>query len=98
MIRRPPRSTLFPYTTLLVTHDVGLPALGDWEPAAARLAARPSAAQDSDATAHWVLARAGVDRGRHAAALARLAAGGEAPRAASLAAAPPARAALLRGD
>src|SRR5205807_1299059 len=83
---------------LLVMHDVGLPALGDWEPAAARLAARPSAARDSDATAHWALARAGMDRGRHAAALARLAAGGEAPLPASLAADLQARAALLRGD
>src|SRR5256885_17012918 len=79
-------------------HDVGLPALGDWEPAAARLAARPSAAQDSDVTAHWALARAGMDRGRHATALARLAAGGEAPLPASLAADLQARAALLRGD
>ena len=83
---------------LLVMHDVGLPALGDWEPAAARLAARPGATQDSDVTAHWALARAGMDRGRHAAALARLAAGGEAPLPASLAADLQARAALLRGD
>src|SRR5689334_24444084 len=29
MIRRPPRSTLFPYTTLFRSRGVGLPALGD---------------------------------------------------------------------
>ena len=82
---------------LLVAHDVGLPALGDWEGAAARLAAQPRAVQDTDVTAHWALARAGVDRARHAAALARLAAGG-APLPASLAADLQARAALARGD
>jgi len=48
-------------------------------------------------TAHWALARAGVDRSRHAAALARLAAGG-APLPSSLAADLQARAALGRGD
>ena len=82
---------------LLVAHDVGLPALGDWQRAAARLTARPRAVQDSDVTAHWALARAGVDRGRHTAALTRLAAGG-APLPASLAADLQAHAALMRGD
>jgi len=82
---------------LVVAHDVGLPALGDWERAAARLSARSRAVQDTDVTAHWVLARAGVDRSRHAAALARLAAGG-APLPASLAADLQARATLARGD
>src|SRR5437763_2392129 len=82
---------------LLVAHDMGLPALGDWERAAARLSARPRAVQDTDVTAHWALARAGVDRSRHAAALARLAAGG-APLPSSLAADLQARAALARGD
>jgi len=80
-----------------VAHDMGLPALGDWERAAARLSARPRAVQDTDVTAHWALARAGVDRSRHAAALARLAAGG-APLPSSLAADLQARAALGRGD
>src|SRR5437870_8450412 len=61
---------------LLTVHDAGLPALGDWERAAAQLSARPRAVQDTDVTAHWALARAGVERRRHAAALARLAAGG----------------------
>src|SRR5207247_70563 len=61
---------------VLTAHDAGLPALGDWERAAARLSARPRAVQDTDVTAHWALARAGVERRRHAAALARLAAGG----------------------
>ena len=82
---------------LLVARDVGLPPLGDWERAAARLSARPPAVQDTDATAHWALARAGIDRSRHAAALARLAAGG-APLPASLAADLQAHAALGRGD
>ena len=82
---------------LLVAHDMGLPALGDWERAAARLSARPRAVQDTDVTAHWALARAGVDRSRHAAALAWLAAGG-APLPSSLAADLQARAALARGD
>src|SRR5207248_10785117 len=44
---------------VLMMHDVGLPALGDWERAAARLAARSRAVQDSDVTAHWALARRG---------------------------------------
>ena len=48
-------------------------------------------------TAHWALARAGVERRRHAAALARLAAGG-APLPTSLAADLQAHAALARGD
>jgi serine/threonine protein kinase len=82
---------------LLVTHDVGLPALGDWQRAAARLSAQPRAVQDTDVTAHWALARAGVDRARHAAVLARLAAGG-APLPASLAADLQAQVALVRGD
>src|SRR3712207_7920072 len=29
MIRRPPRSTLFPYTTLFRSYDVGSPRVGD---------------------------------------------------------------------
>ena len=82
---------------VLVMHEVELPALGDWQRAAARLAARLGAAQDTDVTAHWALARAGVDRARHTAALTRLAAGG-APLPASLAADLQARAALARGD
>src|SRR2546422_7890321 len=32
MIRRPPRSTLFPYTTLFRSTDVGAAELGDAEP------------------------------------------------------------------
>jgi len=82
---------------VLTAHDAGLPALGDWERAAARLSARPRAVQDTDVTAHWALARAGVERRRHAAALARLAAGG-APLPTSLAADLQAHAALARGD
>src|SRR2546430_14044905 len=64
---------------VLVMHDVELPALGDWQRAAARLAARLGAAQDTDVTAHWALARAGVDRARHTAALTRLPGGGGPP-------------------
>ncbi len=82
---------------VLVMHDVGLPALGDWQRAAARLTALPRVVQDTDVTIHWALARAGVDRARHAAVLARLAAG-EAPLPASLAADLQAQAALARGD
>src|SRR2546430_13728470 len=32
MIRRPPRSTLFPYTTLFRSHDVGIDGEADQEP------------------------------------------------------------------
>src|SRR5207245_730891 len=49
---------------LLTAHDAGLPALGDWERAAAQLSARPRAVQDTDVTAHWALARAGGGRSR----------------------------------
>ncbi len=82
---------------VVVAHDAQLPALGDWDRAAQRLSARPRAVVDTDVTAHWALARAGVERPRHAAALARLAAGG-APLPASLAADLQAHAALARRD
>src|SRR5207302_9360671 len=75
----------------------GFPARGDWKRAAARQPALPRVVQDTDVTIHWALARAGVDRARHAAVLARLAAG-EAPLPASLAADLQAQAALARGD
>src|SRR2546430_5994138 len=32
MIRRPPRSTLFPYTTLFRSHDASKDFNGDWQP------------------------------------------------------------------
>ena len=84
---------------VLVAHAAGLPALGDWRRAAAELATRPRAVADTDVVAHWALARAAVDRPRHAAALARLAAGGAPPPLpASLAADLQAHAALARGD
>ena len=82
---------------IVIAHDAGLPALGDWDAAARRLAARPRAATDTDVTVHWALARAGVDRARHEATLARLAGRG-APLPTSLAADLQARAALARGD
>lgn len=82
---------------VVLAHDAQLPTLGDWDRAAQRLAARPAAALDTDVTVHWALARAGVARARHAAALARLAAGG-APLPASLAADLRAQAALARRD
>jgi hypothetical protein len=82
---------------VVVAHDARLPALGDWGRAAQRLSARPRAVLDTDVTVHWALARAGVERSRHAAALKRLAAGG-APLPASLAADLQAHAALARGD
>src|SRR5260370_586987 len=62
-----------------------------------RRSARPRAVVDTDVTARGALARAGVERPRHAAALARLAAGG-APPPASLAADLQAHAALARRD
>src|SRR2546429_4509429 len=59
MIRRPPRSTLFPYTTLFRSKDADAAA------AANRLDGRPSAAQPDAA------ADLGRDDGRTADALAR---------------------------
>jgi serine/threonine-protein kinase len=82
---------------VVVAHDAQLPTLGDWGRAAQRLSARSRAVLDTDVTVHWALARAGVERARHAAALARLAAGG-APLPTSLAADLQAHAALARGD
>ena len=83
---------------VLLAHATGLPALGDWHSAAERVRARLDAAADTDAVAHWLLARLGVDRSRHAAALARLAAGKRGPLPASLAADLEARDALARRD
>jgi hypothetical protein len=64
--------------------------------AARRMDGRLRAAPDTDAVGHWLLARLGVDRSRHTAALARLATRGPLP--ASLAADLQARDALRRGD
>src|SRR5206468_7189445 len=76
----------------------GLPALGDWQSATERVRGRLGAAADSDAVAHWLLARLGVEHSRHAAALARLAAGKRGPLPASLATDLEARDALARRD
>jgi len=82
---------------VLAARAAGLPALGDWTSAAARLSKRLRAAPDTDSAGHWLLARVGVDRSRHRAALARLAAGGS-PLPSSLSADLQAHAALERGD
>ncbi len=81
---------------VLVTHATYVATLGDPTPAANRLRARIRAAPDTDAIAHWVLARVGVERARHVAALARLAPRGPVP--VSLMADLEARDALKRGD
>jgi len=81
---------------ILVAHVTGVATLGDPAPAAIRLGSRVRAAPDTDAVAHWLLARLGIEQGRHAAALARLASRG--PLTASLTADLQARDALRRGD
>jgi len=81
---------------LLVARATGLPPLGDWSAAADRLERDLRSGPDTDAVAHWLLARSGVERARHAAALARLAA--HHPLPASLAADIAAQQALGRGD
>ena len=75
-----------------------MPALGDWQSAAERVRGRLGAAPDTDATAHWLLGRHGIEGSRHAAALARLADGKRGPLPASLAADLAARLALSRHD
>jgi serine/threonine protein kinase/tetratricopeptide (TPR) repeat protein len=81
---------------LLVARATGLPALGNWTGAADRVARELRSAPDTDAVAHWLLARVGIEPSRHAAALARLAA--HHPLPASLARDLEARQALGRGD
>src|SRR5207247_3009018 len=54
---------------VLLARATGLPALGDWQGAVERVRTRLGAAADTDAVAHWLLARLGVERSRHAAAL-----------------------------
>ena len=81
---------------VLVAHATRVATLGDATLAANRVNARIRAGMDTDAVAHWVLARVGVDPSRHAAALARLAPRGPIP--ASLAADLQALKALHRAD
>src|SRR2546427_2415164 len=83
---------------VLLARATGLPALGDWQSAAERVRGRLGAAADTDAVAHWLLARLGIERSRHAAALARLADGKRGPLPTSLAADLDARDALARRD
>src|SRR5438094_7010720 len=83
---------------ILLARATGLPALGDWQSAAERVRGRLGVAADTEAVAHWLLARLGIERSRHAAALARLAAGKRRPLPASLATDLDARAALTRRD
>jgi len=82
---------------VLLARATGLAALGDWQSAAEHASGRLRAAPDSDAVAHWLLARLGVERSRHAAALAQLA-DGRGPLPASLATDLEARDALARRD
>src|SRR3989442_10131814 len=59
MIRRPPRSTLFPYTTLFRSHLLfgrSYMGLGEWEKAKAELALAVRA-DPSDGQPHYLLAR-----------------------------------------
>jgi serine/threonine protein kinase/tetratricopeptide (TPR) repeat protein len=81
---------------ILVVHAARVATLGDATAAADRMSARLRAGPDTDAVAHWVLARLGVESRRHTAALDRLAPRG--PVAASLAADLLAQDALKRGD
>ena len=83
---------------VLLARATGLPALGDWQSAAERVQGRLGAAADTDAVSHWLLARVGVERSRHAAALARLANAKRGPLPASLGADLDARDALGRRD
>lgn len=82
---------------IVLAHAAGVGALGDWQGAARRLDARLAAGGRSTPVPHWLLARVGVDRARHAAALARLAAD-SAPLSVSLHLDLMAREALARGD
>lgn len=62
---------------VLVTHATRVAMLGDATSAAERLRARMQrAVPDTDAVAHWVLARLGIESAHHAAVLARLASRG----------------------
>jgi len=83
---------------VLLARATGVPTLGDWQSAAERARGRLGAAPDTDAVAHWLLARLGVERSRHAAALTRLAGAKRGPLPASLAADLAARDALARRD
>ena len=81
---------------VLVVRAARVATLGDATAAADRVSARVRAGADTDAVAHWVLARLGVESRRHTVALARLAPRG--PVAASLTADLQAQEALQRGD
>ena len=82
----------------LLARATGLAALGDWQSAAERTRGRLGTAPDTDAVAHWLLARLGVERSRHAAALTRLADGTRGPLPASLSTDLAAREALAHRD
>jgi len=81
---------------VLVVRATRVATLGDVTPAADRVSARLRAGPDTDAVAHWVLARLGIEPRQHATALARLASRGPVP--ASLAGDLQAQEALRRGD
>ncbi|HEV2749685.1 MAG TPA: protein kinase [Gemmatimonadales bacterium] len=81
---------------VLVVRATRVATLEDVTPAADRTSARIRAGPDTDAVAHWVLARLGIEPRRHTTALAWLASRGPVP--ASLNADLQAQAALRRGD
>src|SRR5438445_8428 len=84
---------------IALAHDTGLEPLGDWRRALDRLetwATSPTGSRD--ATAHWILARAGRDSGGHTAALHRLARPDSAPLPVSLSLDLEARASLAASD
>src|SRR5205814_1276569 len=84
---------------IALAHVTGLEPLGDWRRALDRLetwATSPTGSRD--ATAHWILARAGRDSGGHTAALHRLARPDSAPLPVSLSLDLEARASLAASD
>jgi tetratricopeptide (TPR) repeat protein len=82
---------------IVLAHAARVGALGDWRGAARRVDARLGAGGRPAPVPHWLLARAGIDRRRHAGALARLAAD-SAPLSTSLHLDLVAMDALARGD
>ena len=84
---------------IALAHVTGLEPLGDWRRALDRLetwATSPTGSRD--ATAHWILARAGRDSGAHTAVLRRLARPDSAPLPVSLSLDLEARASLATSD
>src|SRR5437773_824155 len=88
-----------PADALRLLNAATLEPLGDWRRALDRLETRATSPSGSgDATAHWILARAGRDSGAHTAALRRLARPDSAPLPVSLSLDLEARASLAASD